>query len=74
MAEDNPTNRELAFAMLKKLGYRADLAKNGREAVDAIKTGIYDLILMDCQMPELDGYDATRRIRELEASDCGLRK
>ncbi|MDF3056417.1 MAG: arcB [Rariglobus sp.] len=66
LAEDNPTNRKLASHLLKKLGYRVDVANNGRECVALAAVGHYDLILMDCEMPELDGFSATRAIRRAE--------
>ena len=68
VAEDNEVNQLLAVRMLERRGYRVGLAANGREAVDAVAGGgDYALVLMDCQMPELDGYEATRAIRAGEA-------
>jgi len=66
-AEDHPFNRKLWQLMLDNFGVRADWAENGREAVDKFKPGQYDAILMDCNMPGLDGHEATAAIRQLEA-------
>ncbi len=63
VVEDNPTNRYVILAQLKKLGYRADAVVHGGEAVEAVRIGRYDLVLMDCEMPVLDGFEATRQIR-----------
>jgi PAS domain S-box-containing protein len=68
VAEDYPTNRRIAVNHITKAGYLVEAVENGRQAVDAWKSKDYDLILMDVQMPEMDGYEATAAIREIEAS------
>ena len=65
VVEDNKVNQQVASLMLTKLGHRVDLAANGLEAVTAVQQFPYDVVFMDCQMPELDGYAATERIRRL---------
>ncbi len=68
VAEDNPMNQRVALHMLKRLGHRAKIAANGLEALEAVTGGTFDAILMDCHMPEMDGYEATREIRRAEAA------
>ena len=67
VADDNAVNRKLTLQQLKKLGYRGDAVEDGQEALDAVVRGRYDLVLMDCEMPVLDGYEATRAIRAAQA-------
>jgi len=66
VADDHTVNQQLAVLMLERLGHRVDVVANGQEAVEAVTTKAYNLVFMDCQMPEMDGYEATREIRERE--------
>ena len=73
LVEDNPTNREVAIGLLGAMGCVVEGAEDGIEAVSRFQAGRFDLILMDCRMPRLDGYDATRRVREVEQRTGALR-
>ncbi len=69
VAEDNPVNSRVTLKMIERLGISAVAVPNGRQAVQSFQSSLFNLILMDCQMPEMDGFEATQAIRELEVGD-----
>jgi CheY-like chemotaxis protein len=68
VAEDNEVNQRVSVMLLQRLGYQVDVATNGQEAIDKVREHAYDGVLMDCQMPVVDGFEATRQIRRFEGS------
>jgi signal transduction histidine kinase/BarA-like signal transduction histidine kinase len=69
LAEDNPVNQRVGAVLLQKMGHQVDLVGDGRKAVAAVENGSYDVVLMDCQMPDIDGYTAARLIRQITGGD-----
>jgi CheY-like chemotaxis protein/HPt (histidine-containing phosphotransfer) domain-containing protein len=69
LVEDNPVNQKVATTMLRHVGFEVKIAENGLDGFEAVQNSVFDLVLMDCQMPVMDGYDAVKNIREWEGSD-----
>ena len=65
LAEDNPINQKVAGRLLQKMGHQVDIVGDGRKAIDAVEHGVYDVVFMDCQMPDVDGYTAAKAIRRI---------
>jgi two-component system, sensor histidine kinase and response regulator len=74
VVEDNPVNQKVALKILEKLGHRVTLTDSGAAAIAELEQNRYDVVLMDCQMPEMDGFEATASIRALEQSVRGSRR
>ena len=72
LVEDSLINQKVIINQLRNLGYTTDVSGNGKEALDLLEQIAYDMVLMDCQMPELDGYDTTRAIRQLKPPQCNV--
>ncbi len=74
LAEDNKINQKVAMLNLNNMGYQVDIANNGKEAVEKFENGDYDIIFMDVQMPEMDGVEACKKIREMENNSGSTKK